>query len=113
MSVSSCEESEKLEKSEILMLGGAIGAPEARNLLGMLVVMSLQLSMAIGGTWTRFSGNLLYSAPTTIESYGEITTNIPNKFLASRAPMAPPSIRFSDFGRYTCPGYPRIEYEPI
>ena len=41
MSVSSCEESEELEKSENLMLGGAIGAPEARDLLGMLVVMSL------------------------------------------------------------------------
>ena len=40
MSVSSCEESEKLEKSENLMPGGAIGAPEARNKLGMLVVTS-------------------------------------------------------------------------
>ena len=49
MSVSSREEWEKLEKSENLMLEGAIGAPESRNLLGMLVVMSLQLSMAIGG----------------------------------------------------------------
>ena len=38
---SSREEWEELEKSENLMLGGAIGAPEARNLLGMLVVMSL------------------------------------------------------------------------
>ena len=40
---------EELEKSENLMLGGAIGAPEARNKLGTLVVMSQQLSMAIGG----------------------------------------------------------------
>ena len=39
----------KLEKSENLMRGGAMGATEARNKLGMLVVMSLQLSMAIGG----------------------------------------------------------------
>ncbi len=38
MSLSSCEE---LEKSENLMLGGGIGAAEARNLLEMLVVMSL------------------------------------------------------------------------
>ena len=44
------EEWEKLEKSENLMLGGAIGATEARNKLGMFVVMSLQLSIAIGGT---------------------------------------------------------------
>ena len=29
----------KLEKSENLMLGGAVGATEARNKLGMLVVM--------------------------------------------------------------------------
>ncbi len=41
MPVSSREECEKLEKSENMMLGGAVGAPEARNLLGMLVVMSL------------------------------------------------------------------------
>ena len=32
-----------------MMLGGAVGAPEARNMLGMLVVMSLQLSISIGG----------------------------------------------------------------
>ena len=50
MSVSSREECEELEKSENLMRGGAIGATEARNKLGMLVVMSLQLSVAIGGT---------------------------------------------------------------
>ena len=45
-------ESEKLEKSENLILRGAIlvGATEAINKLGMLVVMSLQLSIAIGGT---------------------------------------------------------------
>ncbi len=49
MFVSSRQACEKLEKSENLMLGGAIGAPEARNMLGMLVVMSLQLCMAIGG----------------------------------------------------------------
>ena len=49
MLVSSREEWVKLEKSENLMRGGAVGAPEARNKLGMLVVMSLQLSMAIGG----------------------------------------------------------------
>ena len=40
---------EKLEKSEFLMLGGATGATESRNMLGMFVVMSLQLSVAIGG----------------------------------------------------------------
>ena len=41
----------ELEKSEIRAWGGAIGTTEARNKLGMLhvVVMSLQLSMAIGG----------------------------------------------------------------
>ena len=39
----------ELEKSEIRVWGGAIGATEARNKLGMLVVMSLPLSMAIGG----------------------------------------------------------------
>ena len=49
MSVSSREESEELEKSENLVLRGAEGAPETRNMLGMLVVMSLQLSIAIGG----------------------------------------------------------------
>ena len=47
-----------LEKSKNTIRVGAIGAPESRNKLGMLVVMSLQLSVAIGGTWTRFSGNL-------------------------------------------------------
>ena len=41
----------ELEKSEIRAWGGAIGATEARNKLGMLVVMSLQLSMAIGGVY--------------------------------------------------------------
>ena len=40
----------ELEKSKNLMPGGAIGATESRNKLGMLVVMSLQLSVAIGGT---------------------------------------------------------------
>ena len=40
MSFGSREECEELEKSENLMLGGAVGAAEARNLLGMLVVMS-------------------------------------------------------------------------
>ena len=51
MSVSSCEESERLAKSKNMMLGGAVGAPEARNMLGMLItlVMSLQLSISIGG----------------------------------------------------------------
>ena len=39
--VSSREEWEELKKSENLMLGGAVGAPEARNMLVMLVVMSL------------------------------------------------------------------------
>ena len=48
VSVSSREESEELEKSENLVLRGAEGAPEARNMLGMLVVMSLQLSMTTG-----------------------------------------------------------------
>ena len=41
MLVSSWEEWEKLEKSENLTLGGAIGATESRNKLGMLVAMSL------------------------------------------------------------------------
>ena len=50
MSVSSCEESENLEKSRNMMLGGAVGATESRNELGMLVVVSLQLSTVIGGT---------------------------------------------------------------
>jgi len=40
----------ELEKSRNMMPGGAIGATESRNKLGMLVVMSLQLSMPIGGT---------------------------------------------------------------
>ena len=40
----------ELEKSSNMMPGGAIGATESRNKLGMLVVMSLQLSMAIGST---------------------------------------------------------------
>ena len=40
---------EKLEKSDNLMLGGAVGAPEARDMLGMLVVMSLQLFIGFGG----------------------------------------------------------------
>ena len=39
----------ELEKSKNMVRVGAIGAPESRNKLGMLVVMSLQLSMAIGG----------------------------------------------------------------
>ena len=49
MFVSSREEWESLEKSENMMRGGAIGAPESRNKLGMTIVMSLQLSIAIGG----------------------------------------------------------------
>ena len=42
----------ELEKSSNTMPGGAIilCAIESRNKLGMLVVMSLQLSVAIGGT---------------------------------------------------------------
>ena len=40
MSIYSREECEEVEKSENLMLGGAVGAPETRNKLGMLVVMS-------------------------------------------------------------------------
>ena len=39
MSVSCREECEKLEKSQNMVLGGAVGAPETRNKLGMLVVM--------------------------------------------------------------------------
>ena len=39
-----------LEKSKNMMRVGAIGATESRNKLGMLVEMSLQLSVAIGGT---------------------------------------------------------------
>ena len=48
MSICSREECEEVVKSENRMQGGAIGAPEARNLLGMLVVMSQQLSVATG-----------------------------------------------------------------
>ena len=48
--MSSSTRSVELEKSINTMLGGAIGPTESRNKLGMLVVMSLQLSMAIGGT---------------------------------------------------------------
>ena len=48
VSVSSRNDWDKLEKSENLILGGAVGAPEARNMLGMLVVMSLQLFIAFG-----------------------------------------------------------------
>ena len=55
MFVSSRQALEELEKSENRMLGGAIGAPEARNMLGMLVVMSLQHCMATGGVQMRFS----------------------------------------------------------
>ena len=40
----------ELEKCRKMMPGGAIGATESRNKSGMLVVMSLQLSVAIGGT---------------------------------------------------------------
>ena len=40
----------ELEKSRNMIPGGAIGATESRNKLEMSVVMSLQLSVAIGGT---------------------------------------------------------------
>ena len=40
----------ELEKSRNMMQGGAIGAPESRNKLGMLVVMSLQHSVVFGDT---------------------------------------------------------------
>ena len=40
----------ELEISRNTIRVGAIGATESRNKLGMLVVMSLQLSVAIGGT---------------------------------------------------------------
>ena len=50
MLVSSREEWEKLEKSISMMPGGAIGVTESRNKLGMLVVMSVQLYIVIGGT---------------------------------------------------------------
>ena len=59
----------KLEKSENRMLGGAIGAPEARNMLGMLVVMSLQLSESIGGIEMEFlkkSQNMMFLKKMTI-----------------------------------------------
>ena len=49
MFICSREECEEFEKSKNMMLGGAVGVPEARNMLGMLVVMSLQLSISIGG----------------------------------------------------------------
>ena len=39
----------ELEKSRNMMPEGAVGATESRNKSGMLVVMSLQLSMAIEG----------------------------------------------------------------
>ena len=39
-----------LEKSRTIMPGDVIGATESRNELGMLVVMSLQLSMMLRGT---------------------------------------------------------------
>ena len=39
----------------------------------------------------------IYIPPTAIKSYRDITTTIPNLFLGSVAPTAPPSIRFSDF----------------
>ena len=42
----------ELEKSRHMMPGGAIGATESRNKLGMCVVMSLQLPVAFGGTST-------------------------------------------------------------
>ena len=48
----------ELEKSRNMMQGDAIGATEYRNKLGMLVVMSLQHSVAFGGTETRFPENL-------------------------------------------------------
>ena len=41
MSVNSREERVTLEKLENLMLGGAVGAPETRNMSGMPAVMSL------------------------------------------------------------------------
>ena len=50
--------------------------------------------------WCFFE-NLIYTPPIIIESYRDITTNIPNTFLASGAPMAPPSIRFSDFWSFS------------
>ena len=40
----------ELEKSSNMIPGGAVGATESRNKLGMLLVMSLQLSVVIGGT---------------------------------------------------------------
>ena len=50
MLVGSRYQSRELEHSENSMLGGAIGATETRNKLGILVVMSPQHSIAIGGT---------------------------------------------------------------
>ena len=40
----------ELEKSRNIVRVVAVGATESRNKLGMFVVMSLQLSVAIGGT---------------------------------------------------------------
>ena len=40
----------ELEKSRNMVRVAVIGAPETRNKLGMLAVMSLLLSMPIGGT---------------------------------------------------------------
>jgi hypothetical protein len=56
MSVSSRGEWEKLEKSENLMLGGAVGAPEVGNMLGMPTVMSLQRIIASGVIWRPHFG---------------------------------------------------------
>ena len=39
-----------------------------------------------------------------MESHRDITIDIPDFFLDSGAPMAPPSIRFSDFSSFTRSG---------
>ena len=44
---------------------------------------------------------IIYTSPIVIKSYRDITTNITNMFLASGAPTAPPSIRFSDFSSFS------------
>ena len=38
------------------MVGGAVGAPEAGNMLGVPAVMSLQRFIASGAIWRPYSG---------------------------------------------------------
>ena len=47
-----------------------------------------------------FFSNSICMPPMIKKSYRDITSNIPNKFLASGAPMARPRIIFSDFSSF-------------